>query len=61
MYCTDGAEMVDAAGMVAGAVERMAGKEMALGPSDMRASMGMDEIQMAALDLEACIYIVCNG
>jgi len=37
MYCTDGAEMVDAAGMVASAVERMARKEMALGPRDMRA------------------------
>lgn len=48
--------MVGAAGMVASKVEGMAGKGTTVGARGMRASMGMDEIQMAALDPEACIY-----
>ena len=48
--------MAGAAGMVAGTVEGMAGKGMTVGARDMRASMRMNEIQMAALDPEARIY-----
>lgn len=56
MYFTGGAKMAGAAGMVAGTVEGMAGKGMTVGARDMRASMRMNEIQMAALDPEARIY-----
>ena len=48
--------MAGAAGIVDGVVERIAKKGMTVGARGMRASMGMDEIQMAALDPEACIY-----
>jgi len=43
-------EMIGIAGTGSSAVECMAGQGMTVGARDMRASMRMDEILMAALD-----------
>jgi len=51
------AEMIGIAEMVVGIVDYMAGQEMMVNGGDMRPCMGMDEILMAALDLEVCVGV----
>lgn len=48
--------MIGIAEMVVGIVDCMAGQGMIVSGGDMRACMGMDEILMAVLDLEVCVY-----
>ena len=48
--------MIGIAEIIASMVECLAGQGMIVNTRDMRAGMGKDEILMAALDLEVCIY-----
>lgn len=48
--------MIGIAERMADMVECLAGQGMIVNTRDMRADMGMDEIVMAALGLEVCIY-----